>query len=109
MHLLDALTTGENRMAPDFHATAVAAVAADALNVGDVRKATALYRSILEHHARSPEASAAMNRLMARAAPVCDLEPATDFVTAPTSGSRSSIRPLDYSSRRRMRKHFTNT
>jgi hypothetical protein len=35
-------------MAPDFHATAVAAVAADALSVGDVRKATALYRSILE-------------------------------------------------------------
>jgi hypothetical protein len=30
-----------------------------------------------------------MNRLMARAAPVCDLEPATDFVTAPTSASRS--------------------
>jgi hypothetical protein len=97
-------------MAHDFHATAVAAVAAEALKAGDIRKGIALYRSILEHHSRSPEVSAAMNCLIARrAGPHRDLEPDTDFVTAPTSGSRSDIWPLRNARRPRTQKHFTPT
>jgi hypothetical protein len=97
-------------MAQDFHATAVVAIAAEALKVGDIRKATALYRSILEHHSQSPEASVAMNFLVVRrAAPHRDLEPATEFVTAPTNGSLSSIWPFSSSRYSRTTKHFTNT
>ena len=74
-------------MTHDFHATAVAAAAAEALRAGDVSKSTALYRSILKHHGRSPEASAAMNALIARRCPLrSNLEPAADFAMAPTSG-----------------------
>ena len=97
-------------MAHDFHATAVAAVAAEALKAGDVGKGIALYRSILEHHGRSPEASAAMNCLIGRRAPPHrDLEPNADFVTPTTSGSRSRIWPLSTSRRPRTQKHFTPT
>jgi hypothetical protein len=94
-------------MAHDFHATAVAAVAAEALKAGDVGKGTALYRSILEHHGQSPEASTAMNCLMTRrAGPHLELEPNTDFGT---DGSRSTIWPLRRPRSPRTQKHFTNS
>jgi hypothetical protein len=97
-------------MAEDFHATAVAAAAAEAMKAGDIGKGTALYRSILEHHGRSPEASTAMNCLMTRrAGPSLDLEPDADFGTTPTSGARSMIWPLRHPKSPRTQRHFTNS
>ena len=48
----------------DFHARAVAAVATNAHQNGDVQKATELFRSIVKHHWLSPECTIALNYLV---------------------------------------------
>jgi hypothetical protein len=53
----------------DFHADAVARVASEAAAQGNHRKATALYRSILQHNPLSDAAAGALNYLLINGGP----------------------------------------
>jgi hypothetical protein len=86
------MTAGWLERRSNFHAKAIAAAADEAFKAGNVAKATALYRSILKHHRRSPQANLAMNFLLSRRA--SEREPYSAAEVGCDGERRSKIWPV---------------
>lgn len=86
------MTAGWLQRRSHFHSATIAAAADDAFKAGDIAKATALYRSILKHHRRSPHANAAMNFLLSRRTSSNESNAASE--SAVDAETRSKIWPV---------------